>query len=259
MTGSIPAFVFMDPDRRSDPVRKRKISYLHADPPLKEVIRRVMDHSEILVVKLSPMEDLTGLMKLSDGLYSIYVVSLFNEVREIMLDIRFKQSEYTGIRVVCLTKKGKLEWHIPPEASAEYGEVGGSAGKFFFEPDHAIIKSGYAGLYGREKSLTPLQTGIPYFTSEQLPENFAGRVFEIKEQFRFNPKNLRKLTKSKGVKKINLSARGVQFKVPDLLKQAGLSEGGDDYIFVYKDGSGKNMAVSCSPNEPIIELFENGI
>ena len=213
--------IFIDPARRDS--HGGKVFRLEdCTPNVIELLPTLLAHGKRLMLKLSPMLDLTQAVKeLSQVSWDIYIVALKNEVKEVLL-----LSGGTGkITAIDLAKKDQAFVFTREEESAarpEYSEYSDYSEKYLYEPNAAILKAGAYKLVGVRFGLQKLEVNTHLYCSNQLVENFPGRVWEIKSE-RVNVERM------KG-EQVNVICRNYPLTPEQLKKKLHLRDGGTAFV-----------------------------
>ena len=213
--------IFIDPARRDS--HGGKVFRLEdCTPNVIELLPTLLAHGKRLMLKLSPMLDLTQAVKeLSQVSWDIYIVALKNEVKEVLL-----LSGGTGkITAIDLAKKEQAFVFTREEeagAISEYSEYSDYSEKYLYEPNAAILKAGAYKLVGARFGLQKLEVNTHLYCSNQLVENFPGRVWEIKSE-RVNVERM------KG-EQANVICRNYPLTPEQLKKKLHLRDGGTAYV-----------------------------
>ena len=211
--------IFIDPARRDS--HGGKVFRLEdCTPNVIELLPTLLAHGKRLMLKLSPMLDLTQAVKeLSQVSWDIYIVALKNEVKEVLL-----LSGGTGkITAIDLAKKEQA-FVFSREEEQNCPMVNGKCenGKYLYEPNAAILKAGAYKLVGARFGLQKLEVNTHLYCSNQLVENFPGRVWEIKSE-RVNVERM------KG-EQVNVICRNYPLPPEALKKKLHLRDGGTAFV-----------------------------
>ncbi len=175
--------IFLDPARRDS--HGGKVFRLEdCTPNVVELLPTLLAHGKRLLLKLSPMLDLTqAATSLSQVSWDIFVVAIKNEVKEVLL-----LSGGTGqITAVDLAKKEQAfvftreEEQECPAGIGDWLLVNGDAahnGEFLYEPNAAILKAGAYKLVAQRFGLAKLDVNTHLYASDKLIEEFPGRTFK---------------------------------------------------------------------------------
>ena len=234
--------VYIDPDRR--PGNKRNVTLNDSVPRIPDMIEKLFEISESILLKLSPLIDLTYLKKNLPQIAHIYVISLENEVKEVLVLIKNHFAGNTEITAVDLAYQTKPKIFTSKDDSAVETEYSSSA-KYFFEPSKSLIKAGLINGYAADLGLKKAGRNSPYLLGQSVIGNFMGRVFEIINSSVFSKSVFRLYLKEKAISKANISRRDFPLTVDELRKQYKIADGGDEYLFFTSDASGKKMFYHC--------------
>ena len=205
--------IFLDPARRDS--HGGKVFRLEdCTPNVVELLPTLLAHGKRLMIKLSPMLDLTqAITSLSQVTWDIYVVAIKNEVKELLL-----LSGGTGrITAIDLTQKDQAFVFTKDEEQNSVISIQTSVFSFLYEPNAAILKAGAYKLVAQRFGLTKLDVNTHLYCSEELVPDFPGRVWKIVEK--------------QGLKQANILCRNYPL-TPDQLKKKlhHLRDGGTDFV-----------------------------
>lgn len=172
--------IFLDPARRDS--HGGKVFRLEdCTPNVVELLPTLLEHGKRLMIKLSPMLDLTQAIKelsVFSIQWSVYVVAIKNEVKELLL-----LSGGSGkITAIDLDKKDHAFVFTKEEEQKAVISFQPSVFRFLYEPNAAILKAGAYKLIAERFGLLKLDVNTHLYASETLIENFPGRVWQIKDE-----------------------------------------------------------------------------
>lgn len=216
--------IYVDPARRHE--SKGKVFFLaDCEPNLLEHQKYLLERCDTLLVKTSPMLDISaGLFEL-ENVTEIHVVALENEVKELLWVLRQDISEEIKIKTVNFNKKEiqKFDFIHGQVATTSHSHPK----QFLFEPNAALLKAGAFQYLGPALKLDKLHMHSHLFTSE-VQVAFPGRSFEIQEVVPYHKKEMK--AKLQGMK-ANVSIRNFSESVQALRKKWKIADGGDTYLF----------------------------
>ena len=226
---SMPAVdcIYIDPARRD--VKGKKTADLSlCSPNLLEIRDILLEKCNTLLIKLSPMFDISSALEVFPECSQVHVVSVKNECKELLLLVN--KGIKKGIEIICcdLTPHSSL---LTPNFIAEQSEepiqnVTYSTPKsYLYEPNASIMKAGLYKTVANRYNLQKLHPNTHLFTSDELVENFPGRSFKVERVTKVQRKEIQDIDKA------NLSIRNFPGNVADLRKKLKLKDGGDMYIF----------------------------
>ena len=216
--------IFLDPARRDS--HGGKVFRLEdCTPNVVELLPTLLAHGKRLLLKLSPMLDLTQAVKELSAFsiqWSVFVVAIKNEVKEVLL-----LSGGTGqITAVDLAKKDQAFVFSREEeagARSEYSEYSEYSGKYLYEPNAAILKAGAYKLVGARFGLSKLDVNTHLYCSDALVPDFPGRVWEIKDEGMRGER-------MKGLNQANVICRNYPLTPEALKKKLHLRDGGTAFV-----------------------------
>ena len=216
--------IFLDPARR-DSYGGKVFRLEDCTPNVVELLPALLTHGKRIMIKLSPMLDITqAVTTLSQVTWDIYVVAIKNEVKEVLL-----LSGGSGrITAIDLSKKEQAftftrEEEINSEAINVRSTINSEAINYLYEPNAAILKAGAYKLVAQRFGLQKLDTNTHLYTSETLVENFPGRVWKVKEPTPTLPKG-------KEMKQANVLVRNYPLTAEQLKKKLHLRDGGTAFV-----------------------------
>jgi SAM-dependent methyltransferase len=119
-------------------------------------------------------------------------------------------------------------------------------GRFLYEPDGAVIRSGLVGAVAAGVGGGLVDEHIAYVTGdEELATPFA-RCYEVLEELPYKEKALRAALRSRGVGRLTIKKRGVQ-AVPDELRKRLALRGDEEATLVLTRVAGKGTALLVRP------------
>lgn len=216
--------IFLDPARRDS--HGGKVFRLEdCTPNVVELLPTLLAHGKRLMIKLSPMLDLTQAVKelspitnnLSPLFWDIYVVAIKNEVKELLL-----LSGGSGqITAIDLDKKDQAFVFTREEESNCPLAINHSPFAFIYEPNAAMLKSGAYKLVAERFGLQKLDVNTHLYASDTLVPNFPGRVWKIQEQ----------ITNHKlQITNANILVRNYPLTPDQLKKKLHLRDGGTAFV-----------------------------
>ncbi|GBU07077.1 hypothetical protein AwDysgo_04080 [Bacteroidales bacterium] len=244
--------IYIDPARRSS-AGKKVYALSDCEPNLCVIIDKLREKSKNILVKLSPMLDISLALETLSNTSQIHVVSLENECKELLFLLEEDRQEHKdkgGLepQIFCVD----LHKNAPSDIfsffkSQEKGlqiEYTAHLQKYLYEPNASILKAGafksLASIYGLKK----LHVDSHLYTSEKFVCNFPGRKFVIESHSSFNKTDLRE--HMRGIAKANLSVRNFPASVDELRKKLSIKEGGNIYLFATILADGRKVLISCT-------------
>lgn len=226
--------IYADPARRG--TGNQKLYRLQdCEPNVVDTWSLLQNKSSSILLKASPMLDLTQAWAELPDLQRITVVSVRNEVKELLLHWE-KANEGTPrmISVVDL-ESGFSPFEFEPGAEEQANSQFAEAGNYLIEPLAGILKAGAFTFFGAHFGLKKLERNSHLYTSETFPTGIPGRIFEIIQEI--SPKN-QKIKTLFPSGKVNVICRNYVTGAEELKKKLGLKDGGEDYLIGTQTATG---------------------
>ena len=225
--------IYLDPARRGDHGQKL-VSIADCQPNVIELLPQMFELTDKVVVKLSPMLDITRAINELPHIQHLYIISVNNECKELLLFINKNYTDDTHICAVNLnsqfsTINSQLLTGTLQEESALTLSHARNVGTYLYEPFAAHLKSGLYKTIAQQSGVEKLHQHSHLYTSDELNNDFPGRQFQVKEVIPFDKKSAKALFKN--LPKANITTRNFPLAVSELRTQYKIKDGGETYIF----------------------------
>lgn len=231
-------WIYLDPSRRD--VSKNKVFKLEdCSPNITRHLDLIFSRTNQVLLKSSPLLDITaGLLELNQ-VQEIHVVAVNNEVKELLWILKNAPvPKDIHVKTVNLTKKGNevfnFFWEKEKQAISNFSKPL----RYLYEPNAAVLKSGGFKILGSALGIYKLHEHSHLYTSNTLKE-FPGRTFKIVQILHYNKKNI----KAYNGKKANVTTRNFPETVAKLRKQYKILDGGNEYLFFTTDCTGARICI----------------
>ena len=223
-------WIFIDPARRGNG-GKKVVLLSDCEPDISKLYPQLLERSTRVMIKLSPMMDISAAILDLPNTAEIHIISVENECKEVLLILN--QSMQNNIQVKTINfRKNKVnqtfEYNLNDESTSEV-TFATHIDKYLYEPNASIMKSGAFKLTGNRFQIHKLHKNTHLYTSNELIPDFPGRVFEVKYQWGNSKKELKDL--SIKIPKANISTRNYPVPADELRKKLKIRDGGDIYLF----------------------------
>ncbi|MBP7173602.1 MAG: RsmD family RNA methyltransferase [Cloacibacterium sp.] len=221
--------IYLDPARRDQ--NKRKVFLLEdLSPNILEIQEKLFNISDKILIKLSPLIDLSHLIDNLEHVEKIWIVSVKNEVKEILvlLEKSFVKDDTEIICVNLESEENDFTFKFKEEKSAvpEFSEPE----KFIYLPNNSVLKSGAFNLISSKFNLKKLHSNTHIYTSLERVEQFPGRVFEMEK---IEGKSL-----TKG-EKYNVISKNHPLSPEEIKRKYKVKDGGNRYLIFTQSFQGK--------------------
>jgi len=254
LNGFRPDVLFLDPARRA--ADGRKVFRLEdCQPDVLQLLPELLESCPKVLLKLSPMADITLVCKQLGCVKEVHVVAADGECKELLLLL---EKDWSGPHTVTIVEDTAV-MKIPGQARDEVGETNPlipasepefpaglpSLDGFLFEPGKAMLKAGAFGLPSRY-GLTKLGQHTHLYTGAEIPAALKpfGKCFRILESAPLDKRGI----KSIGQKypKADVTSRNIPLTSDQLRKKLGVADGGLVHIFgVHIDSLNDNYLLAC--------------
>ncbi len=216
--------LYLDPARRDE--KKNKVFLLEdLSPNLLEIQAQMMKISDKILIKLSPLIDISYLISVLKNIAEIHIVAVKNEVKEILVLINSTNNS-ERIKMNCVNlesgeKEIQLYFDEIETAKSEFSEPL----KYLYIPNNAILKAGIFNVISEKFGLKKLHPNTHLYTSNELIVDFSGRILEVKT---IDSKEIKK-----GVH-FNIISKNHPLKPDEIKKKYKILDGGNQYLIFTK-------------------------
>ncbi len=228
---------FVDPARRDDLDRK-VVSLRDSTPDVTALLPALLKKGKDILIKASPLMDITAAIRHLDRVRSVYVVAVKNEVKELLFLIEKKWSGEPSIH--CINIKGDIPDYFEFTSSAEntstirYAE----AGKYLYDPNAAILKAGAFKSIGNAYNLDKISANTHLYTSGRRITDFPGRVFEV-----ISPQPSKK--ELQDLHQANVIVKNYPSSAEQVKNRYRITDGGDFSLVAFRTSAGRSRLVIC--------------
>lgn len=217
---------FIDPARR-DPNQKKVFLLEDCTPNIIDLKKRIHSISKRCMVKLSPLIDITHCIHALQSITQIYILSVHNEVKELLLILQKDIQKPIAIHAIDLNKEGNPISSFTSTFETVYNVQFEEPKTYLYEPNRVILKSGQQDKLCSDFGVGKLHANSNLYTSDALIEDFPGRIFHINElKTRLDKPFLKRIKK----RKFNVLTRNYPIKAPALERKLQSIPGGNYYI-----------------------------
>lgn len=222
--------VYMDPARRAQGGGK-VAALADCEPDMTNLLPVLLDNVPVVLLKLSPMLDITHALRELPHTCEVHVVSVDNECKELLFLI--KRDAADDVLMTCVNlKPGRQEEVLSVSrrvALESEPRFQATPGRFLYEPNASLLKAGLFNYVTTVYPVAKLHLHSHLYTSDEWLPNFPGRGFEVVGWSPYQPKRVKQVWP--GLSKANLSCRHFPEGVDQVRKRLKLADGGDDYLF----------------------------
>ena len=221
--------IYLDPARR-DAQKNKKFLLEDLSPNLLEIQEKLGKISDEIIIKLSPLIDISYLLSVLKHVSKIEIIAVKNEVKELLVFINRKNS-HTDTEIKCVNLESTdpdfvFIFNDEKNAVAEYSDPQ----NFLYLPNNAVLKSGAFNTVAKKFKLLKLHANTHFYTSDELVKEFSGRVLEVVV---IEPKHILK------GEKFNIISKNYPLSPDEIKKKYKISDGGKNYLIFTQSQNGK--------------------
>ncbi len=232
-------WIYLDPSRRNDKGKVFRLS--DCLPNVLEESDVLFSNSDNILIKTSPLLDISmGIAEL-DWVQEIHIVALRNEVKELLWVLKKGYSGEITVRTINFSKSGTESFEFPLSEEKKSIAHYSPPLSYIYEPNAAILKSGAFKLVAKRFGLNKVHEHTHLYTSDTLID-FPGRRFTVDNVMPYAKKDMRRL----GIGKANISTRNFPESVARIRKKFQIREGGDIYLFFVTDDTEGRIVIRGS-------------
>ena len=238
-------WIYIDPSRRNE--SKGKVFLLNdCLPNVPENLNLLFEKTNNILIKTSPLLDITQGIKELNFVKEIHVISIKNEVKELLWVLEKGNKDSIKIKTIDIRKNSSQEFkfELEDENIPSFYE---KPLKYLFEPNSSILKAGGFNSVGTQLNIGKLNKNSHLYTSKESIK-FPGRCFIVLEEYPFNSKIIKTLFSNT---KANITTRNFPIKVEVLRKKYKIKDGGNIYLFFTTDKENKKIILKCEKLKPV--------
>ncbi len=213
--------IYLDPARR-DAHGGKVFRIEDCEPNIIKILPALRAISNTILIKFSPMLDITSALQSLGNEWDVHVVALHNEVKEIIF--------VTGnnrIHAVNILHEGNDQFSFTrSEEKSALCAMADCICEYIYEPNAAIIKAGAFRLVSERYQLHKLDHNTHLYTADQLIENFPGRVWQMIAQPIKNQRDIAAL----GIQRAAILTRNYPLTPEELRKKFKLQESDSHFL-----------------------------
>ena len=226
LAGFNPDIIFLDPARRSEDGRK-VFRLEDCQPAVLQLLPELLSACPLLLMKLSPMADISLVCRQLSCVREVHVVAAEGECKELLLLL---ERGYVGPWTTFVVEDDAVMALNPVDQVQGLIGPGIYTGKILFEPGKALLKAGAFELpchYGLEK----LGRHTHLYVGESVPEELKpfGKVFRILEMLPLNKASFKEI--GKRYPQAEVTARNIPLTSEALKAKLKVRSGGSVHIF----------------------------
>lgn len=231
--------IYIDPSRRND-IKGKVFLLKDCLPNVPENIDFLFSKTNQILIKNSPILDITSTINELKFVKEIHIISIQNEVKELLFLLEKGFDKTIKIKTINIRNNNIqiFNFNHKEKVLSEYSEPL----TYLYEPNAAILKSGGFHHLTNQFSVNKLHKHSHLYTSEELI-NFPGRKFKIEHLLSYDKK---KIIKFLPENKANITTRNFPETVAKIRKETKIKDGGSIFIFFTMNIKNELIVLICS-------------
>lgn len=249
ITPSEHSIIYLDPARRNDHGEK-VFSISDCTPDVSELQDALTRKAGYVMIKLSPMLDISQALRQLRNVAEIHVVSVKGECKELLFVLSEKEQKeltYHCVNLETSDEPFSVTQTQVQGISPKIAPPNIEAGLYLFEPNASIMKAGMQNAFAEHYDLQKLHPMSNLFVGERNIENIPARQFVIEGTSDFQKAGLKDFLH--GMKQANIAIRNFPSTVEKLRKRLKLKDGGNIYLFATTLADNSRRIVRCKRSE----------
>jgi 16S rRNA G966 N2-methylase RsmD len=228
--------IYIDPARRSD---AGKVFMLKdCTPNVVENLDLLLDRASRVIVKTSPLLDITAGLKELRHVTEVHVVSTKNECKELLFVM--EKGLEAPVKIISTTINDTVKQFSFYNEQRVENIFADRLLTYLYEPDVALLKSGGFSLIGETYNLKKLQEQTQLYTSDEFNPAFPGRIFKVNEIV-----SAADLKKNKDLS-ANVLVRNYPGQAAQLVKKYKIKAGKNEFIIFTQMKPSKLLIVKAT-------------
>jgi 16S rRNA G966 N2-methylase RsmD len=237
--------IYLDPSRR-DTHGRRVVSLTDCTPNLLEWKSALLERCNILMVKMSPMIDIFQTLRDLPETYAVHVVAVEGECKEVLFLLSRRDAPWhvstTSPTIVAVDINKTATFRVETTLETEHTtppQIAIELGTYLYEPNAAVMKAGIFNAISQQFQISKLAKNTNLFTSNELHEDFPGRIFTLEAVHEFHPRKTAK--ELSHLESASIAVRNFPLTAEELRKTLKIKDGNACYLFGCTTSDGKKV------------------
>lgn len=226
--------IYLDPARRSQSGGK-VFRIEDCEPNVIDLLPTLRKHAASIMIKFSPMLDITAALRALGTDWDTHIVAVNNEVKEVLLVTGTGMMHAVNIRDM---RTDRFFFSPADEKQAQL-TIATDIQQYIYEPNAAIIKAGAFRLISERYGVQKLDINTHLYTSNTCLSDFPGRIWEVVDAEIKDPK--KQLLKDV---RYSIISRNYPLSPEEIRKKYKLKDGDECYLLAARH-QGKPLLISA--------------
>ena len=242
------SLIYLDPARR-DTAGRKVVAISDCTPDVTSLQERLTSYCHYMVIKFSPMLDITQALREIKNVCEVHVISVHGECKELLLVVKGcladteNQDSETTFHCTNLDSNDSAFATSANEIRQSQPSITTKPLAYLFEPNASILKAGAQDALACKLNLMKIHPASNLFFCDETLKNYPGRTFRVIAWSDFSKKSIKQLLSD--TPQANLTIRNFPSTVAELRKKLKLREGGSTYLFATTLADGSHALIKC--------------
>lgn len=229
--------IFVDPGRRI--ATKKVFLFKDTEPVITDILPLLMSKAARVIVKTSPLVDITSGLSELHSVSEIHIISVKNDCKELLWIIDRDFSGPPEIYCVALSdsESRSFNFTVEQEKSAPL-PAPALPGRYIYDPDVSLLKGGCFKLIAEKYKVQKLHANTHLYTSDNYLANFQGRVFETSEVLSYGSK-----ISLNG--QFNIISRNFPLSPDEIRRKYKIKDGGNRFLICCTAGNNERLVIKA--------------
>ena len=241
--------IYIDPARRGDN-NSKLIDIKDYSPNLLEILNPLLKVTKHILVKISPMADISYTLKQLPITTRVDIVAVDNECKELLFYLNRDAKEITNPIINCINinshnmRESLFSFTAEQERNSNSifsNQING----YIYDANRAIIKGGAFKLIGERYNLNKIATNTHLYHSNVLIEEFPGRIYRLLEVLDFNKSTLKRLHRDYPM--ASIISKNFILDTNSLKRETKIKDGNNYYIIATTLNNNKKILLITQP------------
>ncbi|MFI1771457.1 THUMP-like domain-containing protein [Thalassobellus citreus] len=233
-------WIYIDPSRRHD--SKGKVFFLNdCLPNVPQHLELLFKHSKNILIKTSPLLDLSVGINELKHVKTIHIVAINNDVKELLWVLEEGFEGGISIETINIKKDKNDVFNFSLENEKLIDSEYNKPLAYLYEPNSAILKAGGFHSISNKLNVFKLHKHSHLYTSDTQID-FPGRAFKVETIINYNKKEIKKLN----ITKANITTRNFPETVQQIRKKFNIKDGSDSFIFFTTNTDNEKIVIICT-------------
>ncbi len=230
--------IYIDPSRR-DAAGRRTYGIADCQPNVAVLAPELLRKAPLVMVKLSPMLDVSQALAALPAVSDVHIVSTDGECKELLLLMRRGHSGPPMLHCAADGRTLTVEWGSEaPPAPVWDGEW--RPGMWLHVPGPSVMKAGCFAHVAHRHGLAVVSPYSHLMVGGPV-DGFEGRSFQVVAVTSLNKRELKQTLS--GVEQANVAVRHFPLSAAELKRRLHVRDGGDTYIFGTTTAQGRRVLI----------------